>query len=336
MRESRHCGTARARITRVAAALIVALTTGMVACSDRNPSAPDGPPLDAPPAELPAPQGIIAFEQLNGTIMTVNPDGSNLAELVNGRAPSWSADGSTLVYTARSCAKTGNCRLGPWIRTSDGAVTPLLPNDESRVGDDIDAALSVDGSRIAMIRTSESLGANQPWILSDANQLVIITLKDLSLAAVPLPKGTIPVSRPSWSPTGSRIAFTCADSGRPPPNSIGSADICFVNADGTAFLRIRTDERFEIDPAWSPDGSRVAFTRYNEIAEGSEWAFVAIMSADGGETVQYSLGEECAWSPDGTKILFWRYGGLHTMSADGTPLTQVTVGPFVRRPAWRK
>ena len=77
-----------------------------------------------------------------------------------------------------------------------------------------------------------------------------------------------------------------------------------------------------IRPAWSPDGTQIAFGR-----GGRTW----VMDADG--TTQTDLGvsgNTPTWSPDGTRIAFTRGSAsagttdILVMNADGTAVTQLT------------
>jgi uncharacterized protein YraI len=76
-------------------------------------------------------------------------------------------------------------------------------------------------------------------------------------------------------------------------------DIVVVNADGSGLRRLTSG----IDPALSPDGQRVAFTRWDGAEMGTLW----LINADGsgeravlGETRQ---AKHPAWSPDGRQIV---------------------------------
>lgn len=73
------------------------------------------------------------------------------------------------------------------------------------------------------------------------------------------------------------------------------------------------------DPSWSPDGTRIAFTRHSEI-----W----VMNADGTNQIKLLDSGQCPrWSPDGTKIAFVsKTFDVWIMNTDGSNQTKLTSG----------
>jgi len=109
--------------------------------------------------------------------------------------------------------------------------------------------------------------------------------------------------RPSATPTpvaGSAqpAASRPAVSGRIVLQTSSGGSIVTVNADGTQATTLTSG----LDPAWSPDGKQIAFTRWSEPQQG-----VYVMDADGGNMrliYQINGAKNPIWSPDGTKIAF--------------------------------
>ena len=75
-----------------------------------------------------------------------------------------------------------------------------------------------------------------------------------------------------------------------------------VRSDGTGLVQL-TSDGMNSEPAWSPDGSRIAFVHSDGNSGGSQ---IYVMNADGSNVVQRTIagGSSPAWSPDGTRIAF--------------------------------
>lgn len=92
---------------------------------------------------------------------------------------------------------------------------------------------------------------------------------------------------------------------------------------------------YAIEPAWSPDGTTIAFSSRRE---GT--AHIHVMDADGTNVRRLTKGKDPdsnpSWSPDGSRIVFsGGAGDLYLMSADGNGLKQLTKGGAEERdPAW--
>ena len=92
-------------------------------------------------------------------------------------------------------------------------------------------------------------------------------------------------------------------------NLTGLPQIYLMNADGTAQRQISDMPEGACQPAWSPDGTRLAFISpcaFNQ--ETYPGASILIMNGDGQEVVRLPFvpgGDfDPAWSPDGTRIAF--------------------------------
>ncbi len=108
---------------------------------------------------------------------------------------------------------------------------------------------------------------------------------------------------------------------------------------GSAVTRLTHDNlAVDFDPAWSPDGTKIAFTR----GTGFE-AEVYVVNSDGSGVVNVTnrAGYDAmpAWSPDGTKIAFTSirdgYQEIDVMNADGSAVARLTyASEMTTAPAW--
>jgi Tol biopolymer transport system component len=116
---------------------------------------------------------------------------------------------------------------------------------------------------------------------------------------------------PSWSPDGTRIAFTSTRDHE--GDGIGSQEIYVMAADGSDQTRLTQNETAEVGAGWSLDGESLRFARPavpEPTTEKEAYRFgLAEMRADGSEVRMLFepsglLTWDAAWSPDGGKVAF--------------------------------
>jgi Tol biopolymer transport system component len=150
-------------------------------------------------------------------------------------------------------------------------------------------------------------------------------------------------SWPSWSPDGKRIAYTIY-------SSTGEGRLYLMDADGShqrplpgisLIGRISGNADGE-EPAFSPDGKRIAFAA----TAGKDNEEIYTVNVDGSERTRLTdiPGDDHwppTWSSDGTRIAFTSEGTennseIYVMNADGSGLTKLTDAPADDAfPAWR-
>ena len=127
------------------------------------------------------------------------------------------------------------------------------------------------------------------------------------------------------------VSFDVGCGPLPPPGAVSSGQLAFVkdgqiylvNSDRTGLVRLTNTGSgvSNADPAWSPDGRRLAFASDRR---GGAWD-IYVMDADGSNVVRRTstgaLNANPTWSPDGRMIAFQGFYSyrhdLYLVSADG-------------------
>jgi Tol biopolymer transport system component len=193
------------------------------------------------------------------------------------------------------------------IMNSDGSGYQVLVDGESGAL----PAISPDGQQIAY----DTSGA--AWIY-DLNS-------GTSSRLDPAEYGVENVQRiggPSWSPDGTRIAWTIAITN--PDWRIAVIIFDLVNNTAELYHTYENIGRggWFPGPAWHPDGEWLAFVAEEVIGENfGVWAINTV----NGEEVYVGWGENPIWSPDGRWLA---YSGFSTGSGSETPTWLVEVGSW--------
>lgn len=105
-------------------------------------------------------------------------------------------------------------------------------------------------------------------------------------------------SDPSVSPNGDLIAFSSPAS--------GEGDIYLFDVHSGSIDILIDGPRYEGEPSWSPDGSKIAFVREGERNTGEIWVLDLATREETQLTHGPGYDSDPAWRPDGQSIFFTR------------------------------
>jgi TolB protein len=241
----------------------------------------------------------VGTDGVSPDIYTMNADGSAVTNLTNdGRNnddPEWSPDGTKIVWDTWRQYNNGNV----WVMNADGSdATALTTQVFADHSSSIQATWSADGASIVFVRTDDDLGPEIYRMGADGSNPTRLTTTSPEADDL----------QPSVAPNG-RIAFASDRANTP----FEGFDIYVMDADGSGVRRLTLDggdptdptapRHDSLNPAWSPDGSRIAF---DTTRDGNREVYV--INADGTGLVNVSNDPSTdyapAWSPDGTQLSF--------------------------------
>ncbi len=214
-----------------------------------------------------------------GAVM--NGDGTGFRLLASPTGPLnifcgvWSADQQSIV--AEGWNDTDPSQTGLWsLRSSDGGDLHQLTTSTNG-GHDIPIGVAPDGSSIAFTRVVTPQGSPRLFLAdtdgTNARQV-----------------GDIPVDAGDWAPDGRSILV--ASYGR-----LYSFDIASLRP--TAIVIAASPDEGNLGEAqWSPDGTRILFTRQVDVGGGQTKANLFQMRADGTDVIRVTNGPEDDYPAD--------------------------------------
>jgi TolB protein len=269
-----------------------------------------------------------------GEIYMMNPDGSEPQRITENEVqdsfPVLSPDGKKIVFDSnrlRTESEPINM-VDLFVMASDGTEQTHLTRGSS-------ASWAPDGKSITFHASASGTGLQirmDPGAPPTDSDVFILNVDDSATghqAPINITNSeTLIEDDPHWSPDGQRIVYVAHDVNDDPVVST-TAEVFVRNAGGSGEpVQLTFNTAEDRAPAWSPDGSKIAFMcRYG----GIDFE-ICVINADGSGLVQVTNNTvqelSIRWSVDGQKFFFNRpapgRNQLFSINADGTGEMQLT------------
>ncbi|MDP9477912.1 MAG: hypothetical protein M3R38_19885 [Actinomycetota bacterium] len=290
-------------------------------------------PVEAAP---PGDNGKIAFTRVYGLyegsdLYLMDPDGTNLTQITNhpgdDTQPALSPDGTKVAFVSdRGGASSDIYVMKAAPEGADNQPVRLTTEEGSQVFPDF----SPDGAKI--VYTSND---GQVWTMNaqDGSGKRMLT------------NDPVDKREPAWSPDGERVVYVTNNGICVGCTGPGDNDVYAVNADGSGEpINLTNSPEDEVDVAFSPDGTKIAFSRFFAVLSGAYWQtdyeiFVKDLASGAETNLTNSTGTtelNPAFSPDGTRVAFMKDNEIFTAdAADGSGQANVTNSPSNdQQPDW--
>jgi hypothetical protein len=284
----------------------------------------------AAPLTTPIPQGTLQGKLIfqtssGGNIYTVNGDGTNLKRIMDGALdPAWSPDGTKITY-ARWTGQSEIC-----VANADGSAETCLVD----ANQPLSPQWSPDGTRIVFTRqtgggTEETKicfgsfcfgqSADTRWKLGMVE--FKINAEGNLYNVFSDPPCTNHCFSPTWSSDSRYLAYADGQYGVMRTDTMSN----------TLWMMYNQNPKVQ-SPAWSPDGSKIAF----QVNQHDHWE-IYVMNADATNAKPVTQPDPLSfqpvnnvapvWSPDSKQILFvsdrngkWQF---FVVNPDGSSIRQV-------------
>jgi dipeptidyl aminopeptidase/acylaminoacyl peptidase len=276
----------------------------------------------------------------NGRLVFLSSNGAGL--LYNAQMYMINADGTNETHLTKTTAR----KYGVYDRSAGcGIMTIRWLNSTKKDSTKIDAVsydrrYSPDGTKKVFARREEEEGEDSrspgyvDLYMADADGRNETQITDTP---------EIREYSPTWSPDGKTIAYASR------PNHkimnakfLGLQDIFVMNVDSLSKKNLtETPAVNELDPIWSPDSKKIAFSSSKDYTVYSEY----VMNSDGSGrtrlTMQreyppspFGLRSDLTFSPDSTKIAYSLDGEIVVENVGGSGRTRLTLNHGARIVTW--